>query len=155
MPAPVSGVDFVAYDKRGQPVLLALASGSRNTSEVWAAQYRRNLLSHGTLPDAPFFLIASPERMYFWRQSASLPDDAPPQFTLDASAAVKPFFGSSRRLPERISGEGLWWIVLSWLEDLSDSGQQRAREDPSLEWLSQSGLFEALGNARIESSAMQ
>jgi len=155
MRTPVSGVDFVAYDKRDQPVLLALASGSRDTSEVWAARYRRNLLSHRSLPDAPFFLIATPERMYFWRQGASIPDDAPPQFTLDSSAAVKPFFESSEQSPDKISGEGLWWIMLSWLEDLADRGQQRAREDSSLDWLSRSGLLEALRNARIESSAMQ
>jgi hypothetical protein len=55
MPPPVTGVDFVAYDRRGQPVLLALASGNRDTSEVWAAEYRKNLLSHDTLPQVPFF----------------------------------------------------------------------------------------------------
>jgi hypothetical protein len=155
MPPPVTGVDFVAYDRRGQPVLLALASGSRDTSELWAGEYRRNLLSHDTLPQLPFFLIAARDHMYFWRQGASIPDDAPPQFVLDGNAALKPYFEEFNLSPEKISGEGLWWIILSWLEDVADSRKQRSGADPSLAWLADSGFLEALGNAHIESSAMQ
>jgi hypothetical protein len=155
MPPPVTGVDFVAYDRRGQPVLLALASGNRNTSELWASKYRRNLLSHDTLPQVPFFLIATRDHMYFWHQQPSTPDDAPPQFTLDGTAALRRYFEEFEQSPEKISGEGLWWIILTWLGSVASSGKQMALADSSLAWLEESGFLEALRNAHIESSAMQ
>ena len=107
------------------------------------------------LPDAPFFLIATPERMYFWRQDNSVPDDAPPHFILDGTAELKPYFEGLGQSPENIRGEGLWWIILSWLGDVADSRKQKARTDSSLAWLEESGFLEALKNAHIESSAMQ
>jgi hypothetical protein len=136
-------------------VLLALASGNRDTSERWAAEYRRNLLSHDTLPQVPFFLIAARDHLYFWRQGASISADASPQFVLDGTAALKPYFEQLEQSPEKISGEGLWWIILSWLGDITDSRKLRTEADPSVAWLQESGFLEALKNARIESSAMQ
>jgi hypothetical protein len=59
MTFPIRDVDLIAYDQRGQALLLAIVKGSHDPSELWAAQYRRNLLAHGTLPAAPFFLIAT------------------------------------------------------------------------------------------------
>ena len=52
-------VDFVAYDDHGQAVLLVEVKSRRDTSEGWAARFRRNMLAHGTLPAASFFLIVS------------------------------------------------------------------------------------------------
>ena len=58
---PVSGrdVDFIAYSNNGEPLLLVELKGQRPTSESWAARYRQNLMAHGSLPHAPFFLIDS------------------------------------------------------------------------------------------------
>jgi hypothetical protein len=148
-------IDFVAYDKRGQAVLLVEAKSSQNTSELWAAQFRRNLLSHGTLPTAPFFLIATPERMYFWRQDDPSPGEEPPQFTMDATTELKPYFEKFKESPEKISGQALDLILFCWLTDMAEFGQMRAKRDSSLSWLSDSGLLEALKSARIEMSAVQ
>ena len=77
MPLPMRGVDFIAYDQVGQPILLVEVKSTHRTSEGWAAQFRRNLLEHGTLPTAPFFLIATPDQMYFWHQEDASPMDRP------------------------------------------------------------------------------
>jgi hypothetical protein len=155
MVLPTREVDFVAYDDRGQAVLLVEVKSSRETSELWAARFRRNMLAHGTLPRAPFFLIATPERMYFWRQEDPSPKEEPPQFTMDATNELKPYFEKFGQAPEKTSGQALELIVFSWLNDIAESGQLRARQDPSLRWLSESGLLEALGRARIELSPVQ
>jgi hypothetical protein len=113
------------------------------------------MLAHGTLPTARFFLIATPERMYFWRQEDLSPKEEPPQFTMDATNELKPYFEKFGQTPEKTSGQVLELIVFSWLNDLAESGQSRAKQDASLRWLSESGLLEALGRARIALSPVQ
>jgi hypothetical protein len=148
-------IDFVAYDKRGQAILLVEAKSSQNTTELWAARFRRNMLEHDTLPRAPFFLIATPERMYFWRQDDASPGEAPPQFTMDATAELKPYFEKFGESPEEISGQAFDLILYCWLTDIAEFGQMRAKQDSSPGWLSDSGLFEALKSARITMSAAE
>jgi len=155
MISPTVEVDFVAYDDRGQAVLLVEVKSSHKTSELWAARFRRNMLAHGTLPPARFFLIATPEQMYFWRQDDPGSEEEPPQFTMDATKELKPYFEKLGQIPEKTSGQALDLIVFSWLNDLASSGQSRARQDSSLRWLSESGLLEALEKARIELSPVQ
>jgi hypothetical protein len=154
MPLPTREIDLVAYDQLGQPILLAEVKSTHGTSTEWAARYRSNLLAHGTLPRAPFFLIATPDHMYFWRQQDPVSKEEPPQYTLDATHELKPYFDRFKQTPEKARGQALELILFSWLLDLAESGQLRAKKDPSLWWLSESGLLEALKRARIESSAL-
>jgi hypothetical protein len=155
MTLPKREVDFVVYDERGQPLLLGEVKSRHETSELWAARFRRNLLGHGTLPRAPFFLIATPERLYFWHQDDPSPKEEPPQFTMDATSELKPYFERFKQAPENTSGQAFELILISWLTDLAEFGQLRAKDDSSLRWLSESGLLEALRTARIELSALQ
>src|SRR5436853_561570 len=115
----VSGaLDFIVYDQRRQPALLVEVKGGRNTSEEWAARYRRNLLAHGNLPKAPYFLIATPQQMYFWRQNGSGASEEPPQFTLDATKELRPYVDKADLAPEEMYGEVLELVLFSWLVDL-------------------------------------
>ena len=155
MPSPTREVDLVAYDQLGQPILLAEVKSTHRTSEQWAARYRRNLLAHGTLPRTPFFLIATPEHLYFWRQDDLNSGEEPPQFTMDATRELKPYFERFKQTPDSTGGHALELILFSWLLDLAQAGESRAKGDRSLQWLSKSGLLEALRSARIESSALQ
>ncbi len=148
-------VDLVAYDQFGRPVLLAEVKSAHRTSGQWAARFRENLLAHGTLPKAPFFLIATPEHMYFWRQEDPISREEAPQFTMDATRELRPYFERFDQTPEKTGGQALELILFSWLLDLAESGQVRANQDPSLRWLAESGLLDALRGARIESSAVQ
>ncbi|MDR3704061.1 MAG: hypothetical protein P4L56_30715 [Candidatus Sulfopaludibacter sp.] len=136
-------------------MLLVEVKRSRQTSELWAAQFRRNLLAHGTLPGAPFFLIATPDSMYFWRQDDSVPEDDPPRFTLDAAGELRPYFERFNQTREKVSEQSLVLILFYWLVDLAGPRLTRAKEDPSLRWLSESGLLDALASSHIEMSAAQ
>ena len=154
MPLSTREVDLVAYDPFGQPILLAEVKSTHRDSDVWATQFRRNLLAHGTLPKAPFFLIATPDHLYFWRQEDPSTGEEPPQFTMDATRELKPYFERFKQTPEKTGGQVLELILFSWLVDLAQSGEARAKQDPSLNWLSESGLLDALRSARIESSPL-
>jgi hypothetical protein len=61
-PSQQSAIDFVAYDR------------------------------HEALPTAKHFLIATPERMYLWRQDGANSEDAGPEFTIDAAHVLQPYF---------------------------------------------------------------
>jgi hypothetical protein len=155
MLTPTREVDLVAYDDRGQPVLLVEVKSTHQTSERWAARFRSNLLAHRTLPNAPFFLIATPDHLYFWRQNEPSPNEEPPQFTLNAIDELKPYFEKFQQAPEKTSGQAMQLILFSWLVDLAETGELRAKQNTSLRWLSESGLLDAMKSARIELSSVQ
>lgn len=73
---------------------------------------------------------------------------------MNATDELKPYFEKFNQTSEKASGEALELILLSWLVDLAESGQSRAKDDPSLNWLSDTGLLDALDNAHIEVSAV-
>lgn len=153
MPSQYSGADFIAYDRQGRAVLLVETKIRRGTSEQWAARLRRNMLAHGTLPWAKYFLIATPERMYLWRQEGVESADAPPEFTIDAEKELKPYFEKLRQDPSHIGPQAFELLVLTWLTDVAHSDDRRLKQQPSLRWLCDSGLIESLQRARIEMNA--
>jgi hypothetical protein len=153
MPAQQSGIDFVAYDREGRVVLLAEAKSKHGTSEHWAARLRRNMLSHGVLPVSKFFLIATPERIYLWRQENSSPEDVPPEFTIDGAKEFQPYFRRLHQEPSDIGPEAFDLLVWTWLTDVARLGERRLKQDLSSTWLSE--LAGALQQARIEMNPME
>lgn len=93
--------------------------------------------------------------MYFWRQDDSVPEDDPPRFTLDAAGELRPYFERFNQTREKVSEQSLVLILFYWLVDLAGPRLTRAKEDPSLRWLSESGLLDALASSHIEMSAAQ
>ena len=153
MPSQHSGIDFVAYDREGRVLLLAEAKSRRGTSESWAARLRRNMLSHGMLPWSKYFLIATPERMYLWKQERPDPAEAPPEFTIDAEKVFRPYFQKLQQEPLNIGPEAFELVVLTWLSDITQSGERNVDQGPHSAGLSE--LTGSLQQARIEMNPMQ
>jgi len=130
--------------------LLAEAKSRHGTSDVWAAKFRRNMLAHGLLPRSKYFPIATPERMYGWKQEDLSANDVPPQFTVDAQKALAPYFAKLNQDPGNIGPKAFELLVLSWLTDIAMSAEQNAEFDPSLKSLFESGLLSSLRQAQIE-----
>ncbi len=149
---PQDQIDFVAYNTEGAVVLLAEAKSRRGTSEAWAAKLRQNMLSHGALPRSQYFLIATPERMYGWRQENLTPGEVLPEFTVDAERALKPYFAKFHQDPATISPRGFELLMLTRLTDVTRLGES-TQNDPSLQSLSESGLLSSLREAEIEMNA--
>src|ERR1039458_7027169 len=114
-----SGIDFVAYDREGRVLLLAEAKSRSGTSKSWAARLRRNMLSHGVLPWAKYFLIATPELMYLWKQERPDLAEMPPEFTIDAANVFQPYFQKLHQEPSKIGPEAFELLVLTWLTDIA------------------------------------
>jgi hypothetical protein len=150
MPAQDTGIDFIAYDHEGRVVLLAQAKSRRGTSGIWAAKYRRNMLAHGVLPRSKYFLIATPERIYGWKQDNLPADEVLPQFTINAGKALAPYFARLDQDPANIGSEAFELLILTWLNDMADSAGYNVELDPSLKALSESGLLASLRQAQIE-----
>ena len=154
MPIRHNGIDFVAYDRDGRVLLLAEAKSRHGTSESWAAGLRRNMLSHGLLPSSDYFLIATPERLYLWRQEQPERPEAPPQVTMDAEKVLEPYFRKLKQEPSKIGPEAFEHLVLSWLKDIAQSGERGTSgrnspdEDASAQWLAE--LSQSLKQAEIE-----
>ncbi len=148
-----SNIDFVAYDRKGQVLLLAEAKSRHGTSESWAARLRRNMLAHGMLPWAKYFLIATPERMYLWKQGRHDPAEVPPGFTIDAEKVFQPYFQKLQQEPSNIGPEAFELVVLTWLTDVSRSGERKLNQGPASAGLSE--LTGSLQQARIEMNPMQ
>jgi hypothetical protein len=153
MTAPHTPIDFVAYNSNGTVVLLAEAKSRRGTSESWAAKLRRNMLAHGLLPNSQYFLIATPERMYAWRQEDLPPSDVLPQFTVDAQKALAPYFAKLKQDPASIGPQAFELLILTWLTDIARSAGDQPDVDPSLRSLFDSGLLSSLQQAEIEMNA--
>ena len=152
MPTQHSGIDFVAYDRDGRVLLLAETKSRRGTSKSWAARLRRNMLSHGILPWAKYFLIATPERMYLWKQEHPDPGEILPEFTIDAANVLDPYFQKLHQEPSEIGPEAFELLVLTWLTDIAQP-DRNLKQDTSSAWLSE--FSGSLQDARIEMNPMQ
>ncbi|MDM8563850.1 hypothetical protein QUF54_10905 [Candidatus Marithioploca araucensis] len=87
--------DFVVYDRHSQIVLIAELKRKTGVSAEWAAKWRRNILSHGDMPAAKFFLIALLVRFYLWKDAGNTPDSGTPTFEIDTQPILKPYLEES------------------------------------------------------------
>ena len=106
------------------------------------------MLSHGMLPLARYFLIATPERMYLWKQESLDPVEALPEFTIDAEEVFQPYFQKLDQEPLNIGPEAFELVVLTWLTDIASSGEHNPKRGSTSAWLSE--LTDSLQEARIE-----
>src|SRR5687767_14768726 len=85
--------DFVIRTQDDQILLIVEAKKRINASAEWAAQMRHNLIAHGALPPAPYFLLALPDKFFLWKQQQTsqmvLPD-----YEFDADEALRPYLES-------------------------------------------------------------
>lgn len=154
MPARSIPVDFVAYNPDGTILLLAEAKIRRGTSPAWAAQLRRNMFAHRSLPKSQFFLIATPESIYGWREIDSRPDDSSaPGFIIDAQEVFRPYFSKYQLDPASIAPEPFSLVVGAWLTDLTSLHGRSQDPNPSLRPFADSGLLPSLRHAEIETNS--
>ena len=116
---------------------------------------RRNLLSHAVIPLSPYFLLALPDFFYLWTDAASADHETKPDYQIEASELLASYLDPTIPPLNELSGYGLELVVASWLEDVVYADLRREAVGPNLQWLFDSGLYEAIthGSVAIEATA--
>ena len=138
--------DLIVYDSADNPVLAVEVKNQHGTDTKWAAQTRRNLLVHGLLPKAKYFLLATPDRFYLWVDKP-FPTIEDPTYELDPLPFLQPYLDRAGLILENLNGANFEFLIVSWLIDLVRSDEFiTARNN---DWLIESGLFEAIRGGNV------
>jgi hypothetical protein len=148
------GWDLAIYNRDGQPALVAEVKSKLNASAEWAAQFRYNILAHGTFPKAPYFLMAFPDRFYLWTDADIRLDQSEPTYVIDARPILQPYFERAGVTAEQISGQSLELIIAAWLGEIIHLDQPLTDIDESQQWLIESGLSAAIFRGRFAHEAV-
>jgi len=142
--------DLVVYDRNGQIVLITEIKRKKGVSAEWAAKWRRNMLSHGSLPDAKFFMIALPDRFYIWKDAGTVPETTAPTYEIDAEPLLKPYLNESGILSEDISPQSFELVVSAWLNSILQFRAPLNHEDDSLNWINRTGLSKIVSGGTMK-----
>jgi hypothetical protein len=141
--------DIMAYDSKGNLALVVEVKNKRGTDHEWATRMRRNILTHGLIPNAQYFLLALPDRFYLWKDKPR-PELEKPQYEIDPLPFLKPFLERAGVQPERLSSPGFELLVMSLLNELAQTGELPDSEsNGNNAWLTESGLLEAINQGHI------
>ncbi|HUP24939.1 MAG TPA: hypothetical protein VNB06_18620 [Thermoanaerobaculia bacterium] len=145
--------DLILYDRDGQLIAVAEVKNKVGTSREWAAQLRRNMLAHGGFRPVGFFLLATPDQLYVWRDAGKETVPFEPTYEIDARPVLQPYFSRAGIDPATVSGEAFELIVAAWLADLTRSPDAAERSTSEESWLTDSGFLGAVRNGRVEYEA--
>lgn len=149
-----TGWDLSIHNRKGQRIIDIEVTTKLNASPEWAAQFRRNILTHGTFPKAPYFLMVFPDRFYLWSDADAQSDQSEPTYTIDARPILQPYFEGAGVTAEQISDQSLELIIESWLWQIIHSDKSPEDIDKSQQWLVDSGLYNAVVGGKFKYEAV-
>ena len=124
-------------------------SAIKGWSARWAAEYRCNILSHGLYVQPEYFVLATPERLFIWKDPGNKPDLLPPDWEIPAERLFAPYLQHIGCSPENVSRDVLHWMVRTWLEDLSEMGAPLP-DGPEAHALKVIGFLQAVDDGWVE-----
>jgi len=114
--------DFTVFNSAGELTLVVEVKARRGASPAWAAQLRRNLLAHGFVAKAKYFLLALPDQFYLWKEAGAEAAEVLPSHQIDAALLLGPYFERAG-VPLENAGRGaLELAVAAWLDGLLHEG---------------------------------
>ncbi len=142
--------DIAVYSPDHRLQLIVEVKGKTDATPQWAAQIRRNLLAHSTIPLTPFFLLAARDHFYLWRDGTAVLEAKLPDYVVDAHPIVAPYINNTPLKLERIGDSSLQLIMTSWLSLLVTSKLSPEDVEPDEKWLFDSGLYDAIKEGSVE-----
>lgn len=139
--------DIIGYDVKGNPTLTVEIKNKKGTDENWAAQMRRNMLAHGTLPKTDFFLLALPDNFYLWKDNDSSTVLIKPNYTVNPNSFLSDYYNQFSEL----SKESFELVVTNLLSDILHAHNINDLRISNKEWLVKSGLFESIKGGHLVS----
>jgi len=149
----VRSVDIAVYSPDRKLQLVVEIKNKLGASAEWVIRMRHNLLAHSFIPHTPYFFLVLPDFFYLWIDTTPVNNLAEPDYKIDATEVLAPYLKSNQSLND-ISGYGIELLIMSWLEDTVRTELQRDTVDPILQWLFDSGLYEAVtrGSVAVEAT---
>jgi len=145
--------DIALYDAQDQLVLVCEVKSLLGKSRAWATKMRRNLLEHGFLPKAKYFLLAMPDRFYLWENAPSDLDqeEVEPTYEIDPAPLLKPYYdtlGISFETP--ISENSFAIIVINVFFELIRQITSHNENKDQMTWIETTDLLKAFEEGHIK-----
>ena len=147
--------DVAVYSPDGNLQLVVEIKNRPDASAEWVTQMRRNLLLHAVIPPSPYFLLVLPDFFCLWKDAMFINELAPPAYHIKAAEVLASYLDPSTQSLTNLTEYSLELLVTSWLEDLVGTELRRDTVGPHLQWLFDSGLYEAIrhGSVMVEATA--
>ncbi len=145
--------DVAVYSPNGKLQVIVEVKNKRGASPEWAMGVRRNLYAHSLLPDAPYFLLALPERFYLWDQSKPTDASAAPDYEISAESALADYIDDLPTFFQQLNEHSFEVVIASWLASVATATLTRETAQPHERWLLESGLYDAVKNGEINIEA--
>lgn len=141
--------DMAVQGKDRHLQLLVEVKNKRGASKIWAAKMRRNMYAHGLLPEAPFFLLALPDKFYLWKNIGLSTDLIEPDYEINPESFLKPYYPKAYAPNYQISSEGFELIVSAWLHQILTLPSVDLLPQ-NMDWLVNSGLFDVIHHGHLK-----
>ena len=148
-----SRADLAVYNSEGELKIVVEIKGRHGTTTEWATHTRRNMAAHGNLSNVDFFIIATKDRLYVWKKSGIEPELVEPTYEINLHSELKRYFEASQLDSDDISGYALELLIATWLNDISHSTMFTEKNRNVQNWISESGIMNAVENGRVEFEA--
>ncbi len=149
-----SRADLAVYNSEGELKIVVEIKGRHGTTTDWATHTRRNMAAHGNLSNVDFFIIATKDRLYVWKKSGNKPELVKPTYEIDLRSELERYFKASKLESNDISGYALELLIATWLNDISHSTLFKEKNRNVQNWISESGIMNAVENGRVEFEAL-
>lgn len=141
--------DIAVYDPDRQLQLVVEIKNRPGASAEWATRLRHNLLVHSFIPRTPYFLLALPDFFYLWTDALSASNLAKPNYKIKATEVLAPYLDQLPWALNDLSKYGFEMIMTSWLERIVHTDLEIDEVGPNLQWLFDSGLYEAISHGSV------
>ncbi len=142
---PRSRPDILIQSPEGYPIAVVEVKNQQNLTRDIATKLRRNMVAHGLLPQIPYFLLASQDVGFLWKEPKFVSYDTPPTYEFPMDKVINRYI--KREPGQRLYGAELELIVLQWLTDLTQETQKNTEEPEKT--LALSGFSKSIKGATV------
>lgn len=153
--------DVAVYGPEGRLQLVAEVKNHHAKSPQWAARTLRNMVAHGLIPPAPYLMMVTADAILLWDnrdgrivENLNLADEGvEPDYRADAGEVLEDYLEGSQISAAELSEEGLTMMLTSWLTEVMNSANPDEYGGSRVQWLVDSGLYEAIRGGTLATRA--
>lgn len=132
-----------------QQVLAAEVKVMLNAPVEWAAEFRRNIFSHGLYAPMPYFMFIFPDKIYMWTDPSTSDKITLPDYMIDAYPIFGRYYEGAGIDPSQIGRSSLEFIVSIWLGRIINFSKSPDDLDEYHQWMIESGLYNAISGGYL------